>query len=86
MCYASYLSDQLFHVDIPTWFLHLGEMKQNCALFIITCSITSTPNTIIVCSHETNIFLQPAALQEYANVKHEKGAPLENYFGLMTVL
>ena len=41
---------------------------------------------MIVCSHETNIFLQPAALQEYANVKHEKGAPLENYFGLMTVL
>ena len=54
-------------------------MKQNCALFIITCSIISTLNTIIVC----NPFLQPAILQEYANVIHEKGAPLENCFGFI---
>ena len=54
-------------------------MKQNCALFIITCSIISTLNTIIVC----NPFLQPAILQEYANVIHEKGAPLENCSGFI---
>ena len=28
-------------------------------------------------------FLQPAILQEYANVIHEKGAPLENCFGFI---
>ena len=72
-------------MDIPTCFIHLGEMKQNCALFIITRSIISTLDYIY--SHRLQSwnqhFLQPAVLQEYANVIHEKGVPLENCFGFI---
>ena len=52
-------------------------MKQNCALFIITCLIIFTLNTIIVCNHGNQHFLQPTILKAYA-VIHAKGAPLEN--------
>lgn len=75
----------VFHVDMPTWLLHLGEMKQNCALFRITCSIISTINTIIVCNHGTNIFYNQQPCKSML-MPYEKGAPLENWFCFIDVI
>ena len=56
LCILLTLKAISFSVNIPTRFLHLGEIKQNYTLLIMTYLTIYTLDTIIICNHGPNTF------------------------------